>query len=96
MNNWTDVIRQAGGRIPIYAIGPARSDSAAAYWGELIHHVKVLGAPATEINQALGVDATPVTLLIEDGRIVTQIPGPIRAAARADVLAFASARAGER
>lgn len=89
--NWTELVRQTrGGRVTLFAVGPADADSAAAYWGALAHHVRVLSVPAKEIEAVLGVRATPVTLAVANGRIRAEAPGPLRAAARGELLAFAA------
>ena len=91
MANWTELVRRTrGGRVALFAVGPVDADSAAAYWGALARHVRVLAVPAEEIAAVLGVRATPVTLTIANGRIRTEAPGPLRAAARGELLAFAA------
>ncbi|HEX6369145.1 MAG TPA: hypothetical protein VF006_09435 [Longimicrobium sp.] len=90
MANWTEIVRRTHGRdVALFAVGPVDADSAASYWGELGRHVRVLTASAEEIDRALGVRATPVTLTLSNGRIQAETPGPLRAAARQEVLAFA-------
>lgn len=91
MVNWTELVRRTrGGRVALFAVGPVDADSAAAYWGALARHVRVVPAPAEEIEAVLGVRATPVTLGVAHGRIRTEAPGPLRAAARGELLAFAA------
>jgi hypothetical protein len=91
MANWTELVRRTrGGRVALFAVGPVDADSAAAYWGALGRHVRVLPVPAQEIEAVLGVRATPVTLAVEKGRIRAEAPGPLRAAARGELLAFAA------
>lgn len=90
MANWTELVRRTRGRVALFAVGPVARDSAAAYWGALGRHVRVLSAPAEEIEAVLGVRATPVTLAVAKGRIRAEAPGPLRAAARAELLAFAA------
>jgi hypothetical protein len=91
MANWTELVRQTrGGRVTLFAVGPVDADSATAYWGALGRHVSVLPVPAQEIEAVLGVRATPVTLAVEKGRIRAEAPGPLRAAARGELLAFAA------
>jgi hypothetical protein len=91
MANWTELVRQThGGRVALFAVGPADADSAAAYWGALGRHVRVLSVPAKEIEAVLGVRVTPVTLAVAQGRIRAEATGPLRAAARAELLAFAA------
>lgn len=89
MGNWTQIVREArGSGVALYAVGPAPADSAAAYWGALARHVRVLPVPAEEIDRTLGVRATPVTLTVEQGRIVWETQGPLREEARRAALAF--------
>ncbi|MBW3570587.1 MAG: hypothetical protein KY467_05735 [Gemmatimonadetes bacterium] len=90
MANWTELVRRTrGGGVTLFAVGPAVADSAAAYWGALAGHVRVLSAPAEEIDAVLGVRDTPVTLAVANGRVRMEAPGPLRAAARGELLAFA-------
>jgi hypothetical protein len=90
MANWTELVRRThGGRVALFAVGPVDADSAAAYWGALGRHVRVLPVQAKEIEAVLGVRATPVTLMVANGRIRAEAPGPLRAAARRELLAFA-------
>lgn len=90
MGNWTEIVRRTrGSGVALFAIGPVAPDSAAAYWGALGRHVRVLTASAEEIDRALGVRATPVTLTVANGRIRTESPGPLRSAAREELMSFA-------
>jgi hypothetical protein len=91
--NWTELVRRArGGGVALFAVGPTSPDSAAAYWGALARHVRVLTATPEQIDAVLGVRATPVTLTIEKGRIRTETPGPLRSAARAELMEFVGER----
>jgi hypothetical protein len=91
MANWTELVRQTrGDRVAFFAVGPADADSAAAYWGALRRHVRVLSVPAKEIEAVLGVRVTPVTLAVARGRLRAEAAGPLRAAARGELLAFAA------
>jgi hypothetical protein len=91
MANWTELVRRTrGGRVALFAVGPVDADSAAAYWGALARHVRVLPVPAKEIEAVLGVRATPVTLAVVNGRVRVEAQGPLRAAARRELLAFAT------
>lgn len=91
MANWTELVRRTrGGRVALFAVGPVDADSAAAYWGALARHVRLLPVPAEEIERVLGVRATPVTLAVAKGRIRAEAPGPLRAAARGALMAFAA------
>jgi hypothetical protein len=91
--NWTEIVRRArGGGVALFAVGPTSPDSAAAYWGALGRHVRVLTATPEQIDAALGVRATPVTLTVEKGRIRGETPGPLRSAARAELTEFVVGR----
>lgn len=91
MANWTEIVRETrGSGVALFAVGPVSPDSAAAFWGELARHVRVIGMPAQEIDAALGVRSTPATLLVENGRIRAEAAGPLRQAARRRLSAFAS------
>jgi hypothetical protein len=91
--NWTEIVRRTRGTgVALFAVGPTTPDSAAAYWGGLARHVRVLTASAQEIDAVLGVRATPVTLTMEKGRIRSETPGPLRQAARTGLVAFARSR----
>lgn len=97
MANWTELVRRTrGGRVALFAVGPVDADSAAAYWGALARHVRVLPVPAKEIEAVLGVRATPVTLAVAKGRIRAEAQGPLRAAARGEMLAFAAGSDADR
>lgn len=90
MAHWTDLVRATrGSGVTLFAVGPVDADSAAAYWGQLARHVRVVTASAEEIDRALGVRVTPMTLTVVNGRVRTETPGPLRSAARQEVLSFA-------
>jgi hypothetical protein len=91
MANWTQIVRNTRGTgVAIYAVGPAPADSAAAYWGALARHVRVLSVPAEEIQRTLGVRTTPVTLTVQEGRIISETQGPLRAEANRALVGFAA------
>ena len=88
--NWTALVRQArGAKVEIFAVGPVDARAARAYWGGLGRRVRVLSAPAKEIEHALGVQSTPVTMMVANGRVRAQAAGPLRDAARDRLAAFA-------
>lgn len=86
MANWTEVIRAAqGSGVPLFAVGPADSAAAADYWGPLAAHVRLLSTDPPGLVAALGVDVTPVTLVVENGSIRSKVEGPLRVAALAQL-----------
>jgi hypothetical protein len=90
MANWTELVRAArGGPARLVAVAPERTAAARAYWGGLAREVRVLAAPPAAVREALGVESTPVTLLVERGRIRGELTGALTAPARAQVLRFA-------
>jgi hypothetical protein len=82
MANWTEIIRAAqGSGVPLFAVGPVDSAAAAQYWGPLSRHVRLAPTDARGLVAALGVSVTPVTLVVENGTIRSQVEGPLRVAA---------------
>ncbi|HEX6911820.1 MAG TPA: hypothetical protein VF142_15565 [Longimicrobium sp.] len=68
--------------------------SAAEYWGALGAHVRLISTDPPGLVAALGVNATPVTLVVEKGTIRGTVEGPLRIAAMRqlrDVVQGASA-----
>jgi hypothetical protein len=82
MANWTEIIRAAhDGGVPLFAVGPVDAAAAAEYWGPLAAHVRLISADPHGLDSALGVRVTPVTLVVEKGRIHGKTEGPLRIAA---------------
>ena len=91
MANWIDLVGAArGGTTALYAVSPMDTPAARAYWGGLERHVRVVTAAPAEVHRAFGVQATPATLLVEDGTVRGEIIGSLTAAARAQVRRFAA------
>jgi hypothetical protein len=94
MVNWTELVRAAhDGPARLIAVAAEQTPAARAYWGGLRRQVRVLEASAETVHQTFGVASTPVTLLVERGRIRGELTGALTAPARAQVLRFA--RTGE-
>jgi hypothetical protein len=82
MANWTEIIRAAqAGDVTLFAVGPVDAAAAAEYWGPLASHVRLISTDPHGLDSALGVRATPVTLVVEKGRIRSKAEGPLRIAA---------------
>lgn len=93
MANWADLVRDARGTgLRFFAVVPEERPGAAAYWGALARHAPVLAPPAAEIQAVLGVDGTPATVLLEDGRVVGRAMGVLTEDSRAALRAFAAVR----
>ncbi|HEX2077983.1 MAG TPA: hypothetical protein VHG08_09745, partial [Longimicrobium sp.] len=91
MANWIDLVGALrGGTVALYAVSPADTPAARAYWGGLERHVRVVIAAPAEVHRAFGVAATPATLLVRDGAVRGEIIGSLTAAARAQVRRFAA------
>lgn len=82
MANWTEIIRSGqGSGVSFFAVGPVDAASAMEYWGPLAKHIRIIASDPSGLNKALGVDTTPVTLVIARGRIRSKAEGPLRIAA---------------
>lgn len=89
MWSWMDVVREARhAPVELLAVTPVESATAQAYWDGLERHVRVLAAPPAEVHGALGVGATPATLLVENGEVRGEILGALTGAGKAQVLDF--------
>lgn len=91
MASWIDLVGALrGGGATLYAVSPADTPEARAYWGGLARHVRIVIAAPAEVHRAFGVQATPATLLVQDGTVRGEIIGSLTAAARAQVRRFAA------
>ena len=91
MANWIDLVGALRGeRLALYAVSPADTPPARAYWGALERHVRIVIAAPAEVHRALGVSTTPATLLVKEGTVRGEIIGSLTAAARAQVRRFAA------
>ncbi|HEX8430347.1 MAG TPA: hypothetical protein VF625_03630 [Longimicrobium sp.] len=89
MWNWIDVARRARGRpVRLVAATPDRSDDAARYWAGLRGVVDVVVADTTALRDALDLQVTPATLLVENGVVRRQYVGPLTPAAKRRVIGF--------
>jgi hypothetical protein len=90
MANWIDIVgeaRDAG--VTLYAVAAVDDPRALEYWRGLDREVRVRTAAPGEVHGALGVENTPATLLVQDGRVRGQILGALTPAGKAEVLRFA-------
>lgn len=90
MANWTDLVGTLRGGATLYAVSPADTPEARAYWGGLARHVRIVIAAPAKVHRAFGVQATPATLLVQDGTVRGEIIGSLTTAARAQVRRFAA------
>ncbi|HEU0301017.1 MAG TPA: redoxin family protein [Longimicrobium sp.] len=91
MANWIDLVGTLrGGATALYAVSPTDTPAARAYWGALERHVRVVIAAPAQVHRAFGVQATPATLLVQDGTVRGEIIGSLTAAGRAQVRRFAA------
>lgn len=92
MANWIDLVAELrGGPVALYAVAPMDTPAARAYFGGLARHVRVITASPAEVHTALGVEATPATLLVKRGAVRGQVVGSLTAAALAQIRRFAAA-----
>jgi hypothetical protein len=90
MANWIDLVGELRGTgTELYAVAPARTPAADAYFGGLRRHVRVITATPAEVHAAFGGGSTPATLLVRDGSIRGEIIGSTTPAALRQVRAFA-------
>lgn len=90
MANWIDLVGELRGTsIELYAIAPAQTPAAQAYFGGLRRHVRIITATPAEVHGAFGVGNTPATLLVRDGAVRGEIIGSTTPAALRQVRAFA-------
>jgi hypothetical protein len=92
MWNWVDVVRAADPAVRFYAVGPSDRPAPPEYWAGLDRRVAVAAADRRAVHQALRVDATPSTLLVQDGVVERTYVGLLTPAARRSVLRFVGAR----
>lgn|GEM_PF-3059143 len=89
MWNWIDVARRARGRpVRLVAVTPDRGGEAARYWAGLRGVVDVVAADTTALRDALHLQVTPATLLLENGVVRRQYVGPLTPAAKRRVIGF--------
>lgn len=97
MANWIDLVGELnGGPAALYAVAPMDTPATRAYWGPLTRHVGVVTATPEEVHTALGVGATPATLLVERGVVRGAVAGALSAAALGQLHAFARGEEWER
>jgi hypothetical protein len=97
MANWTEIIRAAkNSGVALFAAGPVDATAAAEYWGPLGAHVRLIPTNPQGLDSALGVRVTPVTLVVEKGRIRGTLEGPLRIAAMEQLWAVIRGAGPER
>jgi hypothetical protein len=90
MANWIDLVGELkGGPVSLYTVAPMDTPRTHAYWGQMTQHVRVITTTPAEVHTALGVDVTPMTLLVERGRVRGAAAGSLTAAGRGQLRAFA-------
>ncbi|MET0395610.1 MAG: hypothetical protein ABW277_02165 [Longimicrobiaceae bacterium] len=89
MWNWVDLIGVPEGR-PVRALAVTldRTPGAADYWRRLAGRVEVVAVDSSTMRNRLRVEATPATLLVEDGAVRRVYAGPLNALAKRDVAAW--------
>jgi hypothetical protein len=89
MWNWVDVLGAAEGR-PVRALAVTLDGipGGADYWGSLGGRIEVVSVDSATIRNRLRVDATPATLLVEDGAVRRVYAGPLNALAKREVVAW--------
>jgi hypothetical protein len=94
--NWVDLLGTRGGR-PVRALAVALEGTtgAAEYWRGLGARVEVVAVDSATMRNRLRVDATPATLLVEDGAIRRVYAGPLNALAKQDVMEWLARTPGD-
>ncbi len=87
--NWVDVLGASEGR-PVRTLAVTLDGMAGgeAYWRRLGGRVEVVSVDSATMRNRLRVDATPATLLVEDGAVRRVYAGPLNAPAKRDVAAW--------
>jgi hypothetical protein len=94
--NWVDVLGAPEGR-PVRALAVTLEGipGAVEYWRGLAGRVEVVAVDSATMRNRLRVEATPATLLVEDGAIRRVYPGPLNALAKQDVMEWLARPHGE-
>jgi hypothetical protein len=89
MWNWVDVIGTSRGR-PVRAVAVTLDGITGTreFWQPLGGRVEVLAVDSATMRNRLRVEATPATLLVEDGAVRRVYAGPLNALAKREVVAW--------
>ena len=87
MWNWIDLAAALDER-PERIVAATLEGSAGAegYWGALGRRVEVVAVDSATLRDRVRVDATPTTLLVEDGAVRRVYAGPLNALAKQEIL----------
>lgn len=86
MASWADLAREAGGRpVELIALTVEPARGAAEYWHGW-SRVRVLAADTATLRNDLRLQATPTTLLVEDGVVRKSYVGPLSPTAKAELV----------
>lgn len=97
MWNWVDLLGVAQGR-PVRALAVTLDGipGATEFWRGLRDRVEVVAVDSATMRNRLRVEATPATLLVENGAIRRVYGGPLNALAKQDVTDWLARSPGER
>lgn len=94
--NWVDLLGTRGGRpVRALAVTLEGTPGAAEYWRGLGERVDVVAVDSATMRHRLRVDATPATLLVEDGAIRRVYAGPLNSLAKRDVMEWLARTPGD-
>ncbi len=89
MWNWVDVLGAPEARsVRRLAVTLNGMPGAVEYWRRLGGRVEVVAVDSATMRNRLRVDATPATLLLEDGAVRQVYAGPLNALAKQEVVAW--------
>lgn len=89
MWNWVDVLGASEGR-PVRAVAVTLDGITGTpeFWQPVGGRVEVLAVDSATMRNRLRVEATPATLLVEDGAVRRVYAGPLNALAKREVVAW--------
>lgn len=97
MWNWVDMLSVEEGRpVRTLAVTLEGIPEAAEFWRGLEGHVEVMRVDSATMQNRLRVEATPATLLVEDGAVRRAYAGPLNALAKQQVMQWLGRSPGER